>query len=124
MIVLISGSREYPKLELVKKIVDDLPCDTILLNGRAMGVDNVARNQALFNDIIVQDFPADWNRYGRRAGFLRNHIMVDLAEYVICFWDGKSHGTKDVIDYSLQQNKTLTVYNEYGQKEEFNGTAV
>ncbi len=121
MIILISGSREYPDLEFVKKFVDGLPNDTILLNGKARGVDNAARNEALFNNLIVQDYPADWNKYGKAAGFIRNHIMVDLAEYVICFWDGESHGTQDVIDYTLQLEKPLTVYNIYGQKEDFNG---
>ncbi len=120
MRLLISGSRDFPDLDMVKKYVDTLPPDTILLNGKARGVDNVARNQALFNDLIVQDFPAEWNKFGKAAGFIRNHIMVDIAEFVVCFWDGVSHGTKDVIDYTLQNEKPLVVYNIYGQKEEFN----
>jgi predicted membrane GTPase involved in stress response len=120
MIILISGSREYSDLEFVKEYVKLLPSDTILLNGRARGVDNVARNTALFNDIRVRDYPAEWRKYGKGAGFIRNHIMVDLAELIICFWDGESPGTKDVIDYSLQQNKPLVVYNKFCVKEEFN----
>lgn len=120
MRILIAGSRKYPNLDLVRKFVDTLPDDTILLNGRAIGVDNVARNQALFKGLIVQDFEPEYLKFGYRAPIYRNHVMVDIAEWVICFWDGESHGTQDVIDYSLNQSKPLTVYNIYGQKEEFN----
>ncbi len=120
MILLISGSREYPKLDLVKEYVNNLPQDTILLNGRAHGVDNVARNTALFRDLIVHDYLAEWKKYGKSAGFIRNHIMVNLADLIVCFWDGESHGTQDVIDFSLSINKPIVVFNKYGQKEEFN----
>lgn len=110
MNILISGSRTFSNLDLVKEFVKGLPSDTTLLNGRAPGVDNVARNQALFESFSVKDYPAEWHKYGKSAGIIRNHIMVDLADEVYCFWDGVSHGTKDVIDYATQQGKLRRVF--------------
>ena len=110
MRVLISGSRDFPDLDLVKEFVKTLPLDTVLINGRAAGVDNCARNQALFQQLVVLDRPANWKKYGKSAGIIRNHEMVDEVDQVFVFWIGdekKSPGTKDVIDYATKQGKLV-----------------
>lgn len=105
MKLLIAGSRDFPDLELVKEYVKRLPLDTVLINGRARGVDNVARNQAMFQQLVVLDRPADWNKYGKSAGMIRNHEMIDEADEVVVFWDGKSPGSRDVIEYAKSKDK-------------------
>ena len=105
MRLLIAGSREFADLELVKDYVKRLPLDTILINGRARGVDNVARNQAMFQQLVVLDRPANWEKYGKSAGIIRNHEMVDEADEVVVFWNGKSNGTRDVIEYAKSKGK-------------------
>jgi hypothetical protein len=46
----------------------------------------------------VRVFPADWERYKRRAGIIRNLEMLDQEpDLVIAFWDGKSRGTAHTI---------------------------
>lgn len=117
MKILISGSRTYKDLDAVKEFVRCLPNDTILLNGRAIGVDNVARNQAQFEGLVVLDYPAEWNKYGKSAGMIRNHVMVDLADEVYCFWDGESRGTKDVVDYAKSKGKLQKVFYADGSVE-------
>ena len=51
-------------------------------------------------------FPADWDKYGKAAGYKRNGEMARNADALIAFWDGKSRGTKHMIDlakkYDLQ----------------------
>ena len=49
--------------------------------------------------------PADWDKYGKSAGFIRNKEMVDIADAAIIFWDGDSKGTKDTIE--RVQNKGI-----------------
>lgn len=116
MRVLISGSRKYPDLELVKQFVKTLPYDTILLNGCSEGVENVARNQALFQDLIVLDYHPDNDKYGiNEAWKIRNHHLVDLADEVHLFWDGKSEGTRDTIEYATQYGKLVNLIIDRGE---------
>lgn len=58
--------------------------------------------------IPVKRFPADWNQYGRRAGPLRNREMARYADALIAIWDGKSRGTRSMIDEALREG--LEVY--------------
>jgi hypothetical protein len=52
--------------------------------------------------------PALWNEYGKRAGMLRNHEMGDIATHLVVFWDKKSSGTKDMLDYGRQKKLHVT----------------
>ena len=45
-----------------------------------------------------QRYPADWEQYGPRAGYIRNSEMAKVATHLIAFWDGRSKGTKHMID--------------------------
>jgi hypothetical protein len=113
--VLILGSRKFPDLELVKEFVKTFPHDTILFSDKAEGVGNVARNQALFQDLIVIDRPFDWKRWGTEAGIQFNRTLVDCVDEVHCFWDGKSIHTKDVIDYASRQGKLVNCIIDRGE---------
>ena len=57
----------------------------------------------------IHEFPADWEFYGKRAGFVRNKEMAALADVGLGFWDGKSKGTKHMIDEMKRLNKPLYV---------------
>jgi hypothetical protein len=59
-------------------------------------------------DDDCQLLPALWNEYGKRAGMLRNHEMGDIATHLVAFWDKKSSGTKDMIDYARQKKLHVT----------------
>ena len=57
----------------------------------------------------LETYPADWKKYGRRAGFLRNEQMADLSNAAIGFWDGDSHGTQHMIEYSKEKGLDVRV---------------
>ena len=59
-------------------------------------------------DDDCQLLPALWNEYGKRAGMLRNHEMGDIATHLVAFWDKKSRGTKDMIDYARHKKLHVT----------------
>ena len=112
--VIIAGSREFndfPKLmnssieiltEISKKR-DDL--DRIrIISGTARGADKLGEQYAKIAGYELSKFPADWDRLGKRAGYVRNAEMAKFAVeddnygVLIAFWDGKSRGTKHMID--------------------------
>lgn len=102
MKVIIAGSRNFHKSKVVYQFVNDkvkggLKIEQVLC-GCARGVDEIGRQWALDNNVPVKEFPADWNKYGRAAGHIRNSQMVKEADALIAVWDGKSRGTKDTID--------------------------
>lgn len=76
-----------------------------LLCGMARGADMIAYNWAKEKNVPIVELHADWKSLGKRAGYVRNILMIDLADRVLAFWDGKSKGTKHAIDYALEQKK-------------------
>jgi len=56
----------------------------------------------------IEKYPAQWSKY-RRAGLIRNREMAEVADYIICFWDGKSRGTKSIIDIANNMSKPISV---------------
>ena len=122
MKVAIVGSRppsfddqdwEWRVKRLVKSKVMDLDDDDIVVSGGARGVDQYAADAAGSCGLIrVVVHPAWVNRHGRQdktAGFRRNSIIIDLADEVWAFWDGKSRGTKDSIDKARAAGKPVKV---------------
>jgi len=68
-----------------------------IVSGMARGADRVAYEIAKAENIKCYEFPADWNQYGKRAGYLRNENMARVANGLLAFWDGKSRGTAHMI---------------------------
>ena len=60
--------------------------------------------------ISLSSVPADWKRYGKRAGPLRNTEIVRQADMVIAFWDGRSRGTRNTIDKALRAGKSVRIF--------------
>ena len=87
---------------------------TEVVCGKAKGADSFGESKAKANDIPVAEFPADWEVYGKRAGPVRNAQMGDYADMALIFWDGKSRGTKNMIDYmkKLKKPVILKMYNQ------------
>lgn len=115
MNILICGSRylgiKTPEL-LVKDIKDNIEfflennytwsLDDFIVGG-APGVDTWAEEVITHRGATIKVYPADWNKYGKYAGYLRNKQMVDVADSCLAIWDGKSPGTKNTIDLSLKK---------------------
>jgi hypothetical protein len=113
MKVIICGGRSLDDYDLVKNVMNEVAA-RIDINevvcGEARGADWLGKKWAAECNIPVASFYADWNRYGRAAGAIRNEEMGNYADYVIAFWDGKSTGTKHMIHYMEQNNKHGEVY--------------
>lgn len=83
---------------------------TEVFSGKARGVDFLGELWAELFNIPVRPFPADWEKHGKQAGFLRNEEMVKECDRVIAFWDEFSKGTKHTIDLAEKYEKPLTLW--------------
>lgn len=104
----VVGSRGFSNYNLLKRELDNLRISKII-SGGARGADSLAEVYARKNEIEVKIFPADWNKHGRRAGYLRNKEIVEECDYLIAFWDGNSRGTAHSIELARAQGKLLKV---------------
>ncbi len=76
MIVLVCGSRTFSDQALVNRILDEVH-PSVVVHGDASGADRLAKRWALANAVPQRAYPAEWSKYGRRAGPLRNQRMID-----------------------------------------------
>lgn len=112
MKIAIVGSRDYKDLHKVVQYIESLPSDTEIVSGGARGVDTVAEQTANRVGLKCTVFHADWKRYGKRAGMIRNHTIRQYVDKVVAFHDGKSKGTQNMIDKSILMNVPLIVIPE------------
>ena len=106
MKVAVIGSRGLRVDNLEKYLPKET---TEIVSGGARGIDTCARKYAVRNNIKLTEFLPEYERYGRSAPIKRNLLIIDYADYVLAFWDGKSHGTKYVIDNCKKKNKLVRV---------------
>lgn len=109
MKIAIVGSRDYHDPQAVADTVAGLPGDTTVISGGARGVDSWAERAARARGLAVEIHPANWDAYGRRAGFVRNYTIVKSADRVIAFWDGKSKGTAHSIRVARNLGKDIEI---------------
>lgn len=111
--VIVAGGREFDDYELLKKELDRLlMCFEAveIVSGTAYGTDRLGERYANEKGFSIKRFPANWD-LGKSAGYIRNKQMRDYADSCICFWDGKSKGTKHMIDLANKIGMELTVIN-------------
>ena len=114
MTILIGGSRDYNDYNnftvQMNNIISKLNTENIIiLSGHCLGVDALGEKYAVEKGYELKLFPADWTRYGRAAGPIRNRTMAEIADLVIAFWDGKSKGTKSLISIAEKLNRPVII---------------
>ncbi len=99
MKVLVTGSRSWKDFTRIKEVIDALPDDAEIIHGAARGADSIAGGIAAARGLKVTAYPANWKRYGKLAGPIRNDQMLALGpELVLAFWNGYSTGTLHTIN--------------------------
>lgn len=110
MKVIIAGSRKVEDYRLVVQAMERCGYEvTEVVCGMATGVDRLGEQWARANDISVTEMPADWNRHGRSAGPIRNRQMAEYADAAVIIWDGKSRGSRNMINEMIRKNKPYFV---------------
>lgn len=106
MRVAVIGSRMLH----LENLGDYLPDETTeIVSGGAKGIDTDAKKYAVDNGIAFIEFLPDYQRYGRGAPLKRNIQILEYADIVLAVWDGKSHGTKFVIDQCRKKGIPLQI---------------
>jgi|GEM_PF-329502 len=104
--ILICGSRSIIDKDEVFKVINKYFAEmgfmshkdeVMIIHGGAYGVDKLAGKWAKANGIPCKIYYAQWEKYGKKAGVIRNSIMVKEADYILAIWDGESRGTVDTI---------------------------
>ena len=136
--IIIAGGREFNDYELLKQSVNDIIFDLERRNavtgignasrvnekhliefvsGTARGADQLGEKYVSESIWSVKRFPANWDLYGKRAGYIRNEQMAKYSMsdnsygVLIAFWDGKSRGTKHMIDLANKHGLEVHVVN-------------
>ena len=113
--VVIAGCRDYNNYDEAKPYIDFCLSNIrkenniVIVSGCASGADAIGERYAEENGFKVEKYPADWKTYGRSAGPRRNKQMAEVSDYVICFWDEESKGTKSMIDYARKCGKPVKI---------------
>lgn len=112
--VIVAGCRDLADYELLKEKCDfylqnQQPEDIVVISGHASGADALGERYAHERGLQLETYPADWKAHGRAAGLIRNAKMATVADALIAFWDGKSRGTKNMIDTAKKHNLHVAV---------------
>lgn len=111
--IIVAGSRSFSDYEMLKEKLDELirgRKNTEIVSGTAKGADLLGEKYARERGFEIKRFPADWDKFGKKAGYLRNEQMAKYANACVCFWDGNSRGTKSMIDLAEKHNlKTFVI---------------
>lgn len=112
--IIIAGGREFSDYELLaleaKTFIEEIDTDIVeIVSGKARGADSLGEKWAKEQGHTIKEFPADWEKHGRSAGYLRNSEMANYATHCLCFWDGKSKGTKHMIDLATKKGLMVKI---------------
>jgi hypothetical protein len=112
--VIVAGSRGFSDYHLLRTRMDFLTLqhsEIEVVSGTARGADQLGERWARECGHGLKKFPADWDAYGKRAGFIRYTQMAEYADALAAFWDGDSRGTKMMIEEMRRLGKPVRVVN-------------
>ena len=112
--IIIAGGRDFNNRFLLAASICDVlkeleEINPTIISGDARGADTLGAKYAYDNGWPVEHYPADWDRWGKSAGYRRNYDMAKEADALVAFWDGKSRGTKHMIEIMEKLNKPVWI---------------
>ena len=98
MKILVCGSRTWINRDVIREKLSDFTGDVTVIHGGARGADSIAAEVSCDYGFEVITFYANWEKWGRFAGVIRNlQMLEENPDLVIAFWDGVSRGTAHTI---------------------------
>lgn len=110
MTMAVIGSRGFEDYEFLCNTLDKFDNITTIVSGAAKGADALAAKYAKNRAIRLVEFPADWATHGKKAGFKRNHDIINNSAEVVAFWDGASTGTRHSVRLAQNQGKKVHIF--------------
>lgn len=101
--VIVCGSRGFSDKvlfhEKIMEYLEEFTEPVLFISGAApTGADDLIIRWCQKFNYPCKQVPADWDTQGKRAGFLRNTKMAEMATHVLAFYDGTSPGTKHMLE--------------------------
>lgn len=117
--VLICGSRDFFNKKLIEDNIKGFPPDTVIIQGGARGADTLAKQIAEQHGFSCIEFAADWAKYGKAAGPIRNGQMLkegkpDIVYAFYTDYEG-SKGTRNMVDQAIRAGITVYEYDSAGK---------
>ena len=114
---LVVGSRTFNNYSKLRQTLDYLLLNhstIVIVSGGAVGTDSLAKQYAKEKGYVFIGFPAQWDKYGKSAGYIRNEqmhkfIAKQAKRGVIAFWDGKSKGTQHSFKLAKKYNNIIKI---------------
>lgn len=124
--LIVAGGRDFGDWEVLDDVLNEFVYEAwdtpvVIITGGARGADAMAATWAQQQAIPSEVYPAEWDLDGRGAGYLRNKRMAHHATkpgrrgVLIAFWDGKSKGTKHMIDIARDADMEVLVFDYRGE---------
>lgn len=110
--LIVAGGRDFNNLALVSEyLIKGMgQCTQLeIVCGKARGADRMGELAANQLGLPVAEFPADWDKFGKSAGYKRNTQMAEYADELLAFWDGKSRGTQHMIEIMQARGKPVHI---------------
>lgn len=111
--VIIAGGRDFDDYAKLSEAMDfylgKIDDEIVVLCGMCTGADNLGFRYAKEHGYQVKFHSAEWDRFGRAAGPIRNEEMAKNADALVAFWDGQSRGTKNMIELAKKYKLLVRV---------------
>ncbi len=110
--LIVAGSRTLLDKEWIYRELDRVTANgdfPVVVQGTATGPDKIGADWGRARGKVVYDYPANWTKYGKSAGYKRNQAMAEFGTHLVAFYDGSSKGTRHMIDIARQQGLVVRV---------------
>jgi hypothetical protein len=119
---IFAGSRNYHGYATIavhaRQMVVEHGRDIVFISGDAKtGADALIKLWCIRNRQPVIPVPAQWTKFSKNAGFIRNTLMSRMGTHLVAFWDGQSRGTKHMIEQAKFRNLAVKVIEIQIEKE-------
>lgn len=118
MRILVTGGRDWKNKQTVyeainNEISENPTDDEVIVTGACpTGADHYAEWAANIGGVAIEKHPADWKKHGRRAGPIRNALMVGLGADVCLAFDSGGPGTRNCIGLARKAGIPVKVFTE------------
>ena len=112
MKVIIAGGRDFNNYDLLCRKADKIlsrQTEIEIVSGIAKGADKLGERYSVERGYKITRFPADWNFFGKSAGYIRNVEMAEYADTLILFWNGKSKGSGHMLKIATEMKLKIRV---------------
>lgn len=113
--VIVAGGRDFCDYLYLKNTLDyllqNIQDEIIIVSGMAKGADHLGELYGIERGYKILYFSAEWDKFGKSAGYIRNEQMARNADALVAFWNGKSHGTRHMIQVAKRQQLMIRVKN-------------